>query len=156
MLSSPQFVTKLFILKTGCKYIGFHIILFKSINNFSWTTFTVLCNKGSLIFTSVLSAHRIFINSYTRQLKVRLGYFFIIRIHLNRDMFKPLFVSLINHLFQSNMFFKIWNLTSNNACYHIAHTITITYFFMLLPLSSFTTLCTPFISFISSIRTICK
>ena len=77
-------------------------------------------------------------------------------VHFHRQPFKAFSVAFIDCLFLGNMFFQIRILATYHTCNHIAHTIVIANFFVLVPCRILSGLGTPFTSLIGILQRICQ
>ena len=101
-------------------------------------------------------SHGFFIDNHAGQPKIRAALFPVPWIHLNRQILKTCFISLIYRTFLCYMLFKIRNLSSDNARDDITHSIVVTDFLMLIPRCILTALCRPLANLIGIFKAVCQ
>ena len=92
--------------------------------------------------------HSVLVDEYAGKPEVRLRFFGIKRIHLDRKIRKTGLIAFVDRALLRNMLLEIGKLPANNARDDIAHAVVVPDLLMLIPRRCLTTLCGPLADFV--------
>lgn len=123
---------------------AFRIVLLQHLQDLSRTAFPRFTDIQRFLLSPHLAAHGLRFDQHTGKPEVWFAVFFIIRIHLHRQILQTFFVSFIDIFFLCDVFFQVRELSPHHPGNHVAHPVVVTQFLMLIPGSIFPGLGRPF------------
>ena len=114
-----------------------------ALENFRRAALAFFVDVQGLGFAAHLLAHGVLVDDQAAKPKIRFAVFGVVGVHLHRESLQTFLVAHVDGLFLGDVFFEVGHLAAHHARDHVAHSVVVADFLVLIPRGGLTALSAP-------------